>query len=156
MSRAVFEAVPVATEMELRLRRVEERIARIEAASRGPATPPAHATAPAPATPPASARATHRRWAELADRLDALALKLKLHYEQAGGDGVPRALDELRDSVREAFTAAGNAIQDDAVRADVREVGVMVAEAVADGLSTVGSDLRDAVHHPGQRKEQTP
>jgi hypothetical protein len=144
MSRAVFEAVPVATEMELRLRRVEERIARIEAALRGPATPPV------------PAHVTHRRWAELADRLDALALKLKLHYEQAGGDGVPRALDELRDSVREAFTAAGNAIQDDAVRADVREVGVMVAEAVAEGLSTVGSDLRDAVHHPGQRKEQTP
>jgi hypothetical protein len=144
MSRAVFEAVPVATEMELRVRRVEQRIARIEADVR------------APAPPSAPAHATHRRWAELADRLDALALKLKLHYEQAGGDGLPRALDELRDSVREAFTAAGNAIQDDAVRTDVREVGAMVAEAVADGLSTVGSDLRDAVHRPGRRKEQTP
>lgn len=148
MSRAVFEAVPVATEMELRLRHVEERIARIEASVRAPAAPPD--------PPPAPAHATHRRWAELADRLDALALKLKLHYEQAGGDGLPRALDELRDSVREAFTAAGNAIQDDAVRTDVRDVGAMVAEAVADGLSTVGSDLRDAVHRPGQRKEQAP
>lgn len=69
---------------------------------------------------------------------------------------MPQALDELRDSVREAFTAAGNAIQDDAVRADVREVGVMVAEAVADGLSTVGSDLRQALHRPDERKGRTP
>ena len=143
MSRAVFEAVPVATETELRIRRVEERSARIEAALRDPVASRA------------AAHATHRRWAELADRLDALALKLKLHYEQAGGDGVPRALDELRDSVREAFTAAGSAIQDDAVRADVREVGVMVAEAVADGLSTVGSDLRDAVRRHDERKGHT-
>jgi len=144
MSRAVFEAVPVATEMELRTRRLEERIARIEAALSPPAAPPV----PGPAT--------HRRWSELADRLDALALKLKLHYEQAGGDGVPRALDELRDSVQEAFTAAGNAIQDDAVRTDVREVGVMVAEAVADGLTTVGSDLREAMHRPDRPKKPTP
>src|SRR5688500_11780111 len=107
MSRTVFEAVPVATEMELRIRRMEGRIARIEAAL------------PPPAAPPVPGPATRRRWSELADRLDALALKLKLHYEQAGGDGGPRALHELHDSVREAFTAAGNAIQDDAVRADV-------------------------------------
>jgi hypothetical protein len=144
MSRAVFEAVPVATEMELRLRRVEERIARIEATPRDPAPPPARVPG------------THRRWAELADRLDALALKLKLHYEQAGGDGLPQALDELRDSVREAFTAAGNAIHDDAVRTDVREVGAMVAEAVADGLTMVRSDLRDAVHRPAREKGKAP
>ena len=146
MSRAVFEAVPVATEMELRIRRIEARVARIEAAL------PIAAAAPTVV----AEQAIHRRWAELAGRVDALALKLKLHYEQAGGDGVPRALDELRDSVREAFTAAGNAIQDDAVRADVREVGVMVAEALADGLSTVGSDLREALHRPDEREGRTP
>ena len=148
MSRAVFEAVPVTTEIELRLRRIEERTARIEAQMRGGTTPPA-------AEPPVSGHSGNRRWAELEARMDALALKLKLHYEQAGGDGVPRALDELRNSVREAFTAAGNAIHDDAVRADVREVGVMVAEAVADGLSTVNSDLREALHRHEQ-KGRTP
>jgi hypothetical protein len=125
---------------------MDERIARIEAAVRDDSTPPAPRR-------PASAPAGNPRWAELAARLDALALKLKLHYEQVGGDGVPQALDELRDSVREAFTAAGNAIHDDAVRADAREVGVMVAEAVAGGLSVVGSDLREALHRPETRKE---
>lgn len=149
MSRAVFESVTVSTEVELRLRRIEERIARIEATLHGGVTPPA-------AAPSVSAPAGDRRWAELQTRMDALALKLKLHYEQAGGEGVPRALDELRDSVREAFTAAGNAIHDDAVRADVRDVGVMVAEAVADGLSTVGSDLREALHRHDRTAGRTP
>jgi hypothetical protein len=130
MSRAVFESHPITTEIELRLRRVEERLARMEAPQQGE-TAPEHPGSP--------------RWAELGTQLDALALKLKLHYEQAGGDGVPRALRELPDSVREAFTAAGSAVHDDAVRADVRNVGVMIAEAVADGLSAVSTDLREAL-----------
>jgi hypothetical protein len=137
MSRAVFEAVPVTMEIELRLRRVEQRVAQVEAALRATAPPPA---------PPAPHAAGDRRWADLAARLDALALKLKLHYEQVGGDGVPQAFDELRDAVRDAFAAAGNAVHDDAVRADVREVGVMVGDAVTAGLSTVNADLREALH----------
>ena len=143
MSRAVFESVPVTTEIQQRLRRIEDRIGRIEAALPASATPSA---TPSVAVPTDSEHPGNRRWVELGARLDALALKLKLHYEQAGGDGVPWAVDDLRDSVRDAFTAAGNAIQDDAVRADVHEVGVMIAEAVAEGLSTVGADLRKAVH----------
>lgn len=139
MSRALFESFPDTAEVLQRLRRIEDRVGRIEAGL--PRLSPSPAPDPAPPQ-----HAGPRRWAELGARLDALGLKLKLHYEQAGGDGVPRALDDLRDSVREAFTAAGNAIEDDAVRADVQEVGVMIAEAVADGLSTVGADLRQAVH----------
>ncbi|GAA1037070.1 hypothetical protein GCM10009557_49560 [Virgisporangium ochraceum] len=138
MSRALFESFPDTAEVLQRLRRIEDRVGRIEAALPRPAAPPA--AKPAPPRP-----AGTRRWVELGARLDALALKLKLHYEQAGGDGMPRALDDLRDSVREAFTAAGNAIEDDAIRGYVHEVGVMVADAVADGLSTVGTDLRHAV-----------
>lgn len=152
MSRALFEAVPVTTEIELRLRRLEERIARVEATAHAAAVPPgptATAAPPAPAPTTPTTAPVDARWAALATRLDALALKLKVHYEQAGGDGVPRAVDDLRDSLRQAFAAAGTAIDDDAVRADVREVGVMVAEALADGLTTVGSDLRDALHRDG-------
>ena len=73
MSRTVFESVPVTTEIELRLRRVEERTTRIEAALHAGAVP-------TPVRP------------------------------------------------------------------------VMVAEVVADGLSTVGSDLRDAVHRRPEKK----
>jgi hypothetical protein len=54
-------------------------------------------------------------WAELSERLEALALKLKLHLEQAGaGDVVPQALGELREWMEDAFSAAGNAINDEA------------------------------------------
>ena len=133
MSRTLFEAVPMTAEVDLRLRRIENRITGIEAALRD--------RAPAPPPKPA----VNRRWAEIVARLDALALKL--HYEQIGGDGMPRALDELRDSVQDAFTATGNAIQDEAVRADAREVGQLVAETVADSLSTVSGDVREALRH---------
>ncbi|HEU4424465.1 MAG TPA: hypothetical protein VFR67_18205 [Pilimelia sp.] len=85
-------------------------------------------------------------WAELSDRLEALALKLRLHLQQAGAaDGVPQALGELRDKVEDAFTAAGNAVQDDAVRADVRDVGRLLAEAVSATLAKVSDDVRDVL-----------
>jgi hypothetical protein len=85
-------------------------------------------------------------WAELSERLEALALKLKLHLEQTGaGDGVPKALGELRDKVEDAFSAAGNAIHDEAVRADVRDVGQLLAEAVSATLAKVSDDVRDAL-----------
>jgi hypothetical protein len=44
MSTAVFKAVPVPTEMEPRIRRVEERMARVEAVLHDAAMPPAPAT----------------------------------------------------------------------------------------------------------------
>jgi hypothetical protein len=89
---------------------------------------------------------TNESWAELSDRLDALALKLKMHLEQANaGTGVPQALGELRERVEDAFAAAGNTINDDAVRADVREVGRLLADAVSTSLAKVGDDVRDAL-----------
>jgi hypothetical protein len=90
-------------------------------------------------------------WAELSERLEALALKLKLHLRQTGAaDGVPEALGELRDKVEEAFTAAGNAIHDEGVRADVREVGRLLGEAVSATLAKVGDDVRDVL----ERRQQ--
>jgi hypothetical protein len=84
-------------------------------------------------------------WAELSDRLEALGLKLKMHLAQADtGEGVPQALTELRERVDEAFRAAGQAINDEAVRADVREVGRLFADAVSTSLAKVSDDVRDA------------
>jgi hypothetical protein len=144
MSRTLYEAVPVATELDARLRRLENRIGQVEAALRAPAVPAV------PAVP-----ASDRRWAEIGSRLEALALKLKLHYEQAG-DGAPHAMDELRDRVQDAFTAAGTAIHDEAVRSDVHAVGLMVGEAVADALTTVSDDVREALHRTEAMKGETP
>jgi hypothetical protein len=148
MGRTLYEAVPVTSELAMRLRRIESRIGQIEAGLRE-----RPAQTPPPVAPPPTA---DRRWAEIGSRLEALALKLKLHYEQAGGDGAPRTIDQLRESLRDAFTATENAVNDEAVRADVREAGVMVAEAVADTLTTVGGDMREALRRPKAGKGEGP
>ncbi len=83
-------------------------------------------------------------WSELSERLEALGLKLKLHHEQTGGADVPDALTQLGRGVQEAFEAAGNAVKDEAVRADVREIGRLIGDAVGAALSKVGEDVRDA------------
>ena len=84
-------------------------------------------------------------WACLSERLEALALKLKMHLEQAGAtDGVPQAFGELRERVEEAFAAAGNAINDEAVRADVREAGRLLADALSASIAKVSQHVRDS------------
>ncbi len=85
-------------------------------------------------------------WHELSDRLEALGLKLKLHHEQTGGGpDLSDALIKLGKGVEDAFEAAGNAVKDEAVREDAREVGRLFASAVADTLSKVADDVRDAM-----------
>jgi hypothetical protein len=85
----------------------------------------------------------HATLAELAERLEALGLKLKLHLAQGKDDGVPEALGRLRQGVEDAFEAAGYAVRDEAVRADVRDVGRLFADAVTASLAKVGDDLRE-------------
>lgn len=88
--------------------------------------------------------AEHSPWTELSDRLEALGLKLKLHFEQTQDHDVTRTADRLRQGVEDAFEAAGNAVKDDAVRDDVRDVGRLIAEAVGSTLERVGADVREA------------
>ena len=84
-------------------------------------------------------------WNELGERLQALALKLKLHLEQTRDGEVREAMDRLRQEVQDAFEAAGNVVKDEAVRTDVREVGRLLADAVSTTLTKVADDLRGAV-----------
>jgi hypothetical protein len=84
------------------------------------------------------------RWSEVGERLEALALKLKLHFEQTGRrEEVPDALQKLRASVGEAFDAAGNAVRDDAVKADVKEAGRLFVDAVSATFAKVSEDLKE-------------
>jgi hypothetical protein len=83
-------------------------------------------------------------WSEVADKLEALGLKLKLHGEQTGGTEVPDALSQLGHSLQDAFEAAGNAFKDEAVREDVREIGHLIAGAVTSTMGKVGDDMRKA------------
>jgi hypothetical protein len=88
---------------------------------------------------------SNQTWSEIADRLEALGLKLKLHREQTGSTDAPEALSWLGHSVRQAFEAAGNAFKDEAVRGDVREIGRLVADAVTTTVDKMGDDVREAV-----------
>ena len=92
-------------------------------------------------------------WHELSERLEALALKLKMHVEQtrageqaSGGeqvkDDVPEVMRKLRDALDDAFVAAGNATRDEAVRADVREAGRLFGDAFANTMAQAGHDVR--------------
>ncbi len=76
-------------------------------------------------------------WTELGDRLESLGLKLKMHLEQSSDGVLPEALAKLGESVKGTFEAAGNAIKDDAVKADVREVGQLLGELVSNAVAKV-------------------
>ncbi len=85
------------------------------------------------------------RWSEVGERIEALALKLKLHFEQTGrGDeAAAEPLQKIRDSVTDAFEAAGNAVRDDAVKADVRETGRLFLDALSASLAKAAESLRE-------------
>jgi hypothetical protein len=86
-------------------------------------------------------------WREVADALEALALKLKLHFEQTGsdaaddveeaGDKVRAAVRDLGDSVDRCFDGIRAAVNDPNVKQDVKDV----ATALRDALSNSFSDL---------------
>jgi hypothetical protein len=90
-----------------------------------------------------------KTWGELSDRLEALALKLKMHFEQTHDDEVPEALGRLRQGVTDAFDAASNAVKDDAVRTDVREVGQLFADLVGTAFARVEGDVRETFRRKG-------
>jgi hypothetical protein len=82
-------------------------------------------------------------WSELSQRLEALGLKLKLHFEQAGEGGeVKETLDKLKKGVQDAFDAAGSAVKDEAVRSDVKEAGRLFADAVGTTLNRLGDAVK--------------
>ena len=76
---------------------------------------------------------TNQAWAEAADRLAALALKLKLHTEEELSEaGV--SLADIGSKVTEAISGAAEALadacHDEAIRQDLRDVGTALADAV--------------------------
>lgn len=87
------------------------------------------------------------KWSELGEQLNALALKVKLHFEQTGSTEGREALKKLGDSVGEAFEAAGNAVRDDAVRSDVREAGRLFADAVSATFAKVTGEVKERAPH---------
>jgi hypothetical protein len=84
------------------------------------------------------------RWSDVGEKIEALALKLRLHFQQTGhAEQASEPLDRIRDSVTGAFEAAGNAVHDDAVKSDVRETGRLFLEALSASFSAAAERLRE-------------
>ncbi len=84
-------------------------------------------------------------WKEIADSLEALALKLKMHYEQATeepGEEAKNALESLGKAVEGAFDALRAAVKDPSVQDDVREAGVALRDALSNTFAEVTARLK--------------
>lgn len=85
---------------------------------------------------------TRTAWSEVGDRLSALCLKLKLHAQEELSDDDVRdkaGLDKLRAVVEEIADAIGDAYDDEAVRADAKDM----ASAFVDAIDATVRDARD-------------
>lgn len=82
-------------------------------------------------------------WNEIGERLQGLGGKLKTHFDESGPNQWPDALNKLGIAVEDLFKTASNTVQDESVRSDVRDVGRLIAGAVATTLGNAGNDIRD-------------
>jgi hypothetical protein len=83
-------------------------------------------------------------WTQVADAVEALALKLKLHFESVAGDSAAAAktaVDEVGDAVEKSFDALRNAVEDPAVKDDVKGVAMSLRSAVCNTLSSLRNEL---------------
>lgn len=92
---------------------------------------------------------TKLAWEAVADRLEALGLKLKLHFEQAAPEGrtaerVGAAMGELGAAIETAFSAIGAAVEDPAVRDDAGKLAAALGNALADTFAEAGHEVAAA------------
>jgi hypothetical protein len=84
------------------------------------------------------------KWSEVGQRIEELARKVKTHFEQTGhAEQAAEPLDRIRESVNGAFEAAGGAVHDDAVKADVRETGRLFLDALSASFAVAAERLRE-------------
>lgn len=88
------------------------------------------------------------RWIDVKSKVEGLGLKLKLHLQQEDDEPGKRepgstkaAFDDLGERIEDAFEAFGNAAKDPAVRADVKEIGLMLKDAMRETMSEVGAEV---------------
>ncbi len=85
-------------------------------------------------------------WSDVGSKLEALGLKLKLHYEQerVDSDESRDALGKLADAIDGAFDALSAASHDDAVKADLRDAGQALSNALSASFAEISGSLRKA------------
>jgi len=95
--------------------------------------------------------ASQEAWKALGSRVEALGLKLKLHFEQESGEGreaattIKESLEKVGDALEHVFESVGAAADDDALKADAKEAGRLLVDAVNATFSEAGEELRDKV-----------
>jgi len=89
---------------------------------------------------------TTMSWEAVADRVDALGLKLKVHFKDAAGqlEEVNEAFEGLGSAVEAIFSAIGAAVRDPAVREDAGNLAATLVDALAGTLSNAGRELEGA------------
>lgn len=90
---------------------------------------------------------TSEAWARVADRLSALALKLKLHANEELSDEDLTSkvgFDKVRAVVNEAMDGIQSAYEDEAVRADARDARQALLDAVDATVRDIERRLRSA------------
>lgn len=86
-------------------------------------------------------------WSEVASDLNALAIKLKLHYEQAASadaEAAREAFSKLRSAIDDTVDAVGAAAKDGAIREDLDKVRTSIVDAFGATFTEVGSELASA------------
>ena len=90
------------------------------------------------------------RWQEVKAKVEGLGLKLKLHLEQEQVDGeatseslndAKAALEEMGTKLQDAVDSLGNAAKDPAIREDVRDLGMLLRDAMNETFSAVGAEV---------------
>ena len=95
---------------------------------------------------------TKQAWDDVGDRLEALALKLKLHLRQEtseheADDEAHRgeligAFDRLGEAFEDVFDAVENASHDEGIRSDIADAATATGEALGATFGEVASGLR--------------
>ncbi|MEM9564455.1 MAG: hypothetical protein AAGA93_17665 [Actinomycetota bacterium] len=100
---------------------------------------------------------TQDQWADVKSKVEGLGLKLKLHIQQEADEDDERepgstraAMEDLGERLEDAFEAFGNAARDPAVRADVKEIGLLLRDALNDTMSQAGDRMRAAADAAGR------
>lgn len=84
-------------------------------------------------------------WQDIRDKVEGLGLKLKLHLDQESGENsgtsdTRAALEEMGDKVQDALNGFGSAAKDPAIRADMKDIGVMLRDALTASASNVAGE----------------
>ncbi|HET6914948.1 MAG TPA: hypothetical protein VFH56_02545 [Acidimicrobiales bacterium] len=94
---------------------------------------------------------TKLAWETVADRLEALGLKLKFHFEEAEAANHPakevsEAFARLGTAIESTFYSVGAAVKDPAVRDDATNLATALGDALADTLSEAAQELTGAAN----------